>query len=97
MFRIETGDNTEPIQNGQGRYKLIGDSSWINFNIDIDNSSTPDIIINGSYELEVRVSYKIIPTEADWSPWRGSTFRVSENDCNSAYYYAKRDQTIGVL
>ncbi len=96
MFTIETGSNTEPIKNGQGRYKRIGDSSWMNFNINIDDPLTPDISINGNYELEVRISYKITPTEADWSPWRGSTFRVSGTGCDSAYYI-KGDQTIGAL
>ena len=96
-FTIETGDNKEPIQNRQGRYRNINNSSWTNFNVDTDNSLTPEISINGDYELEVRVSYKAMPTEADWSPWKRSTFQVVEDGCDSVYYYAGRDQTIGTL
>ncbi|WP_299761715.1 hypothetical protein [uncultured Dokdonia sp.] len=97
-FTVETENNMEPILSGQGRYRRVGDQTWIDFDIDLSDIMTPNITIVGNYELEVRVSYEAVPTALDWSLWRGSTFKISEDGCDdSVYYYAKGNQTIGAL
>lgn len=58
----------------QGRYRVAGSmSNWTTFPVDINNPQTPDIVVNGTYELQVRVQYAD-STFSDWT--ESSNFRV---------------------
>lgn len=72
-FNINVQNNEEIIA-AEGRYKLQGAVSFepvftIN---DINNPITPDITIQGDYNLEIRVQ----GTNGIWSDWFATTIRV---------------------
>lgn len=58
-----------------GRYRPVGssESEWVNFNIDLQDQKTPDIMVNGEYFLQVRVQYPNT-TYSEWTP--SSLFKV---------------------
>ncbi len=98
-FEIQTKNNVKPILSGEGRYRHIDNQTWVDFGINIDDPITPDIIINGNYELEVRVSFSATPTELEWSAWKASTFKVSSDGCDDSYYkvyFNDENQGVGV-
>lgn len=55
-FNINASDSDGTINAGEGRYRIVGTTSWTVFAIaNINLPETPDITVEGDYELQVRV------------------------------------------
>jgi len=78
QFKILTENNDKTLEKAEGRYKLASSTNWMVFSVDLNNLQTPDITIEGDYELQVRVTYESKPEEKNWSDWQQSTFSISE-------------------
>lgn len=77
LFSTTTPSGTS-VSAGNGRYRINGSgASWTSFAIaDTTNAKTPNITVNGTYELQVNV-VNSVGTVSDWSNL--TTFTVSEN------------------
>ena len=76
-FTIQYID-ADHLQAAEGRYKLKNATAYGTiFPMNISNLQTPDINVNGEYDLQVRVQ----STNGLWSNWYTSTFKVS-SDCS---------------
>lgn len=83
-FNIVT-TGTEPVA-AEGRYRNIDvvDSNWITFTVNLLEQETPDIVINGNYEFQVRVQYP----DTTWSDWTGSSLFTIGNCTQTGNLYA---------
>lgn len=63
------------IVSANGRYRLVGTTTWTTFPINLGNPQTPNITTTGSYELQVNVTNNLNET----SPWANGTFSISTN------------------
>lgn len=73
-FNINASDSDGTVVSGEGRYKLTSSSTWTTFNISsITNAQTPDITVEGDYDLEVRVQ----DNDGAYSAWTtGPNFKI---------------------
>jgi len=56
-FNLAYSDSDGTVVSAQGRYKLVTASTWITFPITLGGPyATPDILTNGTYELQVQVT-----------------------------------------
>jgi hypothetical protein len=82
-FTLPASIGNGEISTAEGRYKLSSSSVWTTFNIgNINNPQTPDIIIEGVYDLEVRVIF----TEGSSEGWQPT--RELDNNRNSNKNYS---------
>ena len=78
-FTIQyTDPEGDSLQVAIGRYKLTLSTVWNDFIINLADPKTPDIVIEGFYDLEVKVQDAF----GTWSDWFASTFEISD-DCGN--------------
>lgn len=75
-FTIQfTDQDNSLIQAAEGRYKLQSDSVFEPvFSIDITDPKTPDLNVNGDYDLDVRIQDE----DGLWSNWFSTTFLIAD-------------------
>jgi len=80
-FSIQYTDaDGDTLQAAEGRYKLKSVATFSPvFNINLSNPKTPDIKVNGVYDLEVRVQ----DVKGLWSNWFTSSQGFKIGDCNT--------------
>lgn len=92
-FTIQASDIDGTLLGGEGRYKLSSSSTWVTFNIaDINNAQTPNLTVEGDYDLEIRVQ----DNNNTYSSWTSVTgFKIGNCSTANEYQIAIADCTMG--
>lgn len=83
-FNIAT-TGTSPIA-AEGRYRNMNLPSitWVNFSINLLDQKTPDILVNGSYGMQVRVQYP----DSSFSDWTDTSLFTVGNCTQAGNLYS---------